>query len=526
MKKFKVGILMNGPGCSAYLYDTIKSLAAEPAIDLVLIQEGAAGETSGLLAKLRRKLRQAGLMRFTSMAVFALYREIEARVFSVLYKGIRDHFARKSVDPDKFASRIDATPEFSRSGLVCRYSPSDLGKIAEAGLDIIVRGNTGAIYRGDVLSVARLGIISFHHGDNRWNRGLPPGFWEVYLRKPVTGFVIQILSEELDGGTVLFRGEVVTKRTHTENVANLYRESNPFLAYVVKLLLTGDPSVRPEEKHSFTGRIYKYPEIWQTANYALRTAALLAKLFIQKRLLYQDTRWSVAYLRKHWSEASLATGKIIANPPKRFLADPFVFEREGRHYIFVEDYDDRRGLGGVSCIVVEPDDSHRIVENVLLEPFHLSFPLVFEEAGEIFMLPETSESGAIRLYRCEEFPHKWTLDMELIKGVSAADTMLIKQQDKWFMLTNINQFGSEDHLSQLHVLWSDQLRSTDWKRISSLPVINSALDGRNAGILKGRDGATYRVRQRQGLTGMAPLFPSPRSPALMPAATRRSQSWK
>jgi hypothetical protein len=87
--------------------------------------------------------------------------------------------------------------------------------------------------------------------------------------------------------------------------------------------------------------------------------------------------------------------------------------------------------------------------------------------------------------------------MELLKDVAATDTMLIKRQDKWFMLTNINRFATGDNLSQLHVLWSDKLRSSSWKPISALPVANSSLYGRNAGFLKGRNGELFRVRQRQ-----------------------------
>ena len=61
----------------------------------------------------------------------------------------------------------------------------------------------------------------------------------------------------------------------------------------------------------------------------------------------------------------------------------------------------------------------------------------------------------------------------------------------------MNQFHSEDHLSQLHVFWSDKLRSSDWKSLSPLPVVNSSRIGRNAGLLSGKNGDWFRVRQRQ-----------------------------
>ena len=64
--------------------------------------------------------------------------------------------------------------------------------------------------KGEILNICRLGIISFHHGDNNFNRGGPPGFWEVFNREPSTGFIIQRLTEEIDGGDVIFKGKITT----------------------------------------------------------------------------------------------------------------------------------------------------------------------------------------------------------------------------------------------------------------------------------------------------------------------------
>ena len=77
-------------------------------------------------------------------------------------------------------------PEFWLMGL------EDIENIKKLNLDLLIRGGSG-ILQGNILNTCPLGIISFHHGDNRWNRGSPPAFWEVYFKKPSTGFIIQIL---------------------------------------------------------------------------------------------------------------------------------------------------------------------------------------------------------------------------------------------------------------------------------------------------------------------------------------------
>ena len=436
-------------------------------------------------------------MNSMSSLTFRVLQELERRLIQFLSKSARKHFEQAKIEPDEFSTCIKVEPLLIEDGKTSCCKDEDLKSLAQLDLDIIVNGKKNTVYCGNILNSSRLGIISLLLGDNRRNGGFPPAFWEVYERAPSTGFTIQIVNEKQDGETVLYRGEVVTRRTYTENLVHLCRESNPFLAFIVKKFLNHDESIKAEEERPVARIIRKYPSAWQTANYILKSFVLHANLFIERKILQKDHRWGVAYSRKFWTDVKLSEGKRIPNPKHRFLADPFVVKRDGKHQIFVEDYDCRRGLGAISCIVVNPDDTYEIIDNVLVEPFHLSFPFIFEESGEIFMLPETYEGNDIRLYRCVEFPNKWELDTKLLEGVSATDTMLIKRHGKWFMLTNMNQFHSEDHLSQLHVFWSDKLRSSEWKSLSPLPVVNSSRIGRNAGLLSGKNGDWFRVRQRQ-----------------------------
>ena len=43
----------------------------------------------------------------------------------------------------------------------------------------------------------------------------PQQHWEVYQREDCTGFIIQILNEELDGGKVVFKGNIPTSFLYT-----------------------------------------------------------------------------------------------------------------------------------------------------------------------------------------------------------------------------------------------------------------------------------------------------------------------
>ena len=65
---------------------------------------------------------------------------------------------------------------------------------------------------------------------------------------------------------------------------------------------------------------------------------------------------------------------------------------------------------------------------VLREPFHLSFPHVFSFDDEVFMVPETLGAGAVRLYRAIDFPDRWELAGELVRG-DFADPALVRWQE-------------------------------------------------------------------------------------------------
>ncbi len=132
---------------------------------------------------------------------------------------------------------------------------------------------------------------------------------------------------------------------------------------------------------------------------------------------------------------------------------------------------------------------------ILEEDFHLSYPFIFENNNEIYMIPETSQISEIRLYKCYEYPKKWKLEKILMKNISAADTMLIKKDLTWFMLTNICSSNIDDHQSELHIFYSDNFLSEDWKPINQgNPVIfdsNNAING-EVFYLKNK---LYRINQ-------------------------------
>ena len=114
------------------------------------------------------------------------------------------------------------------------------------------------------------------------------------------------------------------------------------------------------------------------------------------------------------------------------------------------------------------------------------------------MVPESHKNFDIRLYKCIEFPYKWSFEQTLMSNVSAADTMIFNKEGIWFMFTNICSLGLDDHQSELHIFYSTNLKSNSWNPIESgNPVILNSMKARNGGLFYHKD-KIYRVNQVHG----------------------------
>ena len=79
--------------------------------------------------------------------------------------------------------------------------------------------------------MARYGIWSYHHGDSYVHRGSTPGFWEVMSDKEVSGSMLQVLTEDLDNGRVLYRSwaPTINQFSVKKNLNNYYWKTARFM---------------------------------------------------------------------------------------------------------------------------------------------------------------------------------------------------------------------------------------------------------------------------------------------------------
>lgn len=384
-----------------------------------------------------------------------------------------------------------------RKGSVSRFDVPDIEAVKQEELDVILRFGFN-IVRGDILTATRYGIWSYHHGDNNDYRGQPAGFWEMYERNPVTGTILQVLTEKLDGGRVIYRTHGATRSFESLLVNRywLYRKAIPFVTRCLRRLYEHGPEgIRPEpEGPPYTRPIYRVPRNGQMIPFLARAATSTVVRQIKRLVGIDSGHWFLG-LAKGVEPGPQLAGKVTPlHPPKgRFWADPILARRNDQNFIFFEDYDYRTRLGRISVVGFDEEGRPTASRTALETKYHLSYPFVFEWRGTHFMIPETASVRSVRLYQATEFPTRWEYVQDLLTDVRAVDATLHEHGGRWYLFTSISEYGgsSWDEL----FLFVSETPLGPWRPHPMNPIVSDVRCARPGGPLFRREGVVYRPGQ-------------------------------
>lgn len=176
----------------------------------------------------------------------------------------------------------------------------------------------------------------------------------------------------------------------------------------------------------------------------------------------------------------------IPNSLRYWRADPFVVEDGDKTWLFAELFDRPRLKGVLGCCELTANGAGKW-RIILDEPFHLSYPFVFRQEGQWYIIPESLDAGRILLYRATMFPWKWEQVRELSQ-IDAVDTTLVQNENGSFLIT----IAVENQTGKLAVLKADAplthaepLSISDWEDPNTRP----------AGRAFMKDGAIVRPSQ-------------------------------
>ena len=427
------------------------------------------------------------------------------RTFFKIILFIEKHFARRYIQTSDFFKKYDieefkikqinVNSSFTEKGLIRKFSEEDLNEVRKENLDLLVNFGESSI-KGELLEVSPHGVISFQYGDIASNKKGPPGFWEVFNKEKSTIFSIQSNYEKIDDEcNILLRGSIPTNFFFTLNKIKLFKKSNTFMHKILEEIFENKTS-RNISKSIVKNRAIIIPSVLEQIKYITKTSAYLCKKFIRK-IKRKRVVWSVGYqFSIYWKDVWNSSFKIIDNPRNSYLADPFLFDYEGKDYCFVEQFNFLSNKGHISVLEINAERS-KFLGTVIDENFHLSYPNVFKHNNEIYMCPESSAAKDIRLYKCKNFPLEWELEKILIKDIQAVDSNIFRFDGKWWILTNVDSSKSGEFCSELHLFFSHDIKSNSWKSHPMNPVIFDSKCARNGGMIFENENL-YRVFQIQG----------------------------
>jgi hypothetical protein len=181
-------------------------------------------------------------------------------------------------------------------------------------------------------------------------------------------------------------------------------------------------------------------------------------------------------------------------------ADPFLIRRDSVWHLFFESVRGNRWTrsrsGGIIAHATSRDAIAWQFQGVVLdEPYHISYPHVFEWEGQYYMIPETRAARQVRLYRAAPFPERWELAKVLLEG-PYADATPLRWDGRWWLFAERstgkrNRSGNDT----LRLFLAPELMGP-WTEHPRSPIVaGDARAARPAGRMLLHEGRLYRFAQ-------------------------------
>lgn len=465
----RVGVMIDGawvPRWVARVLDGIDACSSAEVVGFVLNAESRLrGENPGVWADRSRLL-------------YRLYSRIDGRRFGTTINPLEEvdvshHLGRAPV--------LSVTP-IAPKPYEHRFSEDAVAALEGWDLDVLLKFGFSTV-RGAVLSCARHGVWSYHHGDPDSYRGGPPLFWEIYDGAPVSGSVLQRLAEEPDASDLIYRSFSATDPISLHrSCTSIYSKSAEFVVRELRdvhrngelrVLNEGDRAgPKPPAKHT--------PSNLQMLRFGWKVMTRVARRKAREALAREQ--WFIGYRRRQLglpTTDGFRGATVIAPARDRFYADPCLVDRGDSSYLFFEELSYADGKGVVSCSELTPEGHVARPRIVLERPYHLSYPFVFVVGEDAYMLPETAANRTIELYKADSFPYDWSLETVIMSGIRAVDPTLIAHAGRYWLFTNAAVEGASTN-DELLLFSAHSLRGP-WVPHPQNPVVSDVRCARPAG---------------------------------------------
>jgi len=489
VKKLRIGLLLNSYKIPLWEYILIEKLINSnyATVELVIKNNQK---------KIKKTLFQK-IKNHWKHAFYLIYIKLDKNLFKLK----NNAFELKDIAP-----LLKGVEEFKVEPISTKFSDrfndKDITRIKDEKLDILLRFGFG-ILRGEILKSSKYGIWSYHHGDNRVNRGGPSGFWEVIENIGITGSVLQILTEDLDAGKILYKSFSTSDEfSINRNKNNYYWKTLSFLPRKIEELYNDGEveffkKIDKENAYPsfYSKRLYSKDNFSNIKMFTLFFKHLSKMIYKKIYIRFVLEQWILLFSIRDGMSTSFWRFQKIIPPKDRFYADPFVVSKNNLYYIFIEELIYAKNKGHISVIEMDLDGNIKKIEPIIEQNYHLSYPHIIEEKDKYFMVPETGMNNTIELYECIEFPYKWEFRMNLMEKVKAVDSTFFFYNNKWWLFTNMSSCEGASLNDELHLFYADTLETTDWLPHPMNPIVSDASNSRPAGNIFVHNNKIFRPAQ-------------------------------
>jgi hypothetical protein len=489
-EKLRVGILLNGNFIPSWEYKILEKIIHSEFAEIILLIKNNSKDSQSL-----------GTRKTSGYIILKFYERIDKLIFKS-----RSDYCESKNSSDLLQNVSEIVIDPIEEGSYNIFKAEDLVEIKNHNLDIII--NFGfALLKGEILKIPRYGIWSYHLGDSRIINTVTSGYWEVVDKNPITSSVLEILREDPEKGINIFCSRESTY-VYSVNVNRnkLFWRASLFIPRIMNgIYLYGDSYLNmlnnkfKKDEQANAIDTFSAPAFFP----ALRNLVIYFVVTIRqicKKVLYSDSfNWMLLFEINDVEDVlfnSFGRFKKLHSSKDKFWADPFVITRNGKFYIFVEEFIYHTNKGHISVLELDNTGNFLSSERIIDRPYHLSYPFIFEVNDTYYMIPETSQNKTIELYKCMEFPDKWEFTKNIMENISAVDTTLLFHNNKWWLFTSIDDTNNiSGGSTELFLYFTDDLFSGDWVSHPCNPIISDIRTARPAGKVFIRDNKMYRPSQ-------------------------------
>ena len=373
---------------------------------------------------------------------------------------------------------------------------NDLFFLNSLGIDLLLNFSAVKLH-DEIVSSSKNGVWTLGYSNVQNCPKYCTTFWEVLHKAPMIG--VSLVGEKFGQKESYLVDEAIFNRYWSlANTKNTVIEGSvSLLLKNVRLLQQNLVATTFLQKP--TAVTYKEPALVPVLKYIFSFYGTLLKKSKERiQTKVHGTRfhcWTLFTGHGSFLTADVNALKPVNLPKGEQWADPFLFEYGKQTYVFFEAIPNSTKRGKISCGILKNNDITNVVD-VFNFPYHMSYPSIFQEGDDIFLMPESCENKNLTIYRCLDFPRKWEVYATVFEGEVVCDATYYKDVDgtKW-LFVNKQADGNAPMETELFIYRIDSLKFNRMEPHAQNPVIINAAMGRNGGAIFSDSTGVYRPSQ-------------------------------